>query len=184
MKVDFVGDSQESTNSIFREFSMRELWGGIAEVDIAEDWGDVATLRQVPDHQEVFAHSSVNKSIIFEILQMDSKADPKDPIRFFFDDLAKDNDAQDAKIIRTEWLSKENSPFLSHVRQEAIGQVCEGVQNVPKTGEAADLLTVTLLLFRLPTTETDILIQLNNVPREEADLLFRTFRLRNEEALQ
>ena len=50
---------------------LRQLYGGAMSIDIPERFEDISQFRQVPDHQEAFADSNTDSSIIIELNQME-----------------------------------------------------------------------------------------------------------------
>ncbi|KAJ2836175.1 hypothetical protein FBU31_001440 [Coemansia sp. 'formosensis'] len=48
---------------------LRDLFGGAMSMAIPDGMTDISVLRQVPDHQEVFANAQTDSSIIVEILE-------------------------------------------------------------------------------------------------------------------
>ena len=62
----------------------RMLFGGAIESVVLQRFEDCSLLRQVPDHQEVFADACSDQSIIVEILQREEDI-PDDQICQFCD---------------------------------------------------------------------------------------------------
>ncbi|KAI5304457.1 hypothetical protein KEM56_006478 [Ascosphaera pollenicola] len=52
-----------------QEYVLTQLFGGAMSVELPEGMSDVSDLRQVPDHQEVFAHSVSPFSVIIELAE-------------------------------------------------------------------------------------------------------------------
>ena len=76
--------------------STRPLFGGALTLDVPSTWTDASTLRELPDHQEVFVDNESLRSIIVEILQhVPATATGKfdTPAGYFFHDLAEANEA-------------------------------------------------------------------------------------------
>ena len=76
--------------------STRPLFGGALTLDVPSTWTDASTLRELPDHQEVFVDNESLRSIIVEILQhVPAAATGKfdTPAGYFFHDLAEANEA-------------------------------------------------------------------------------------------
>jgi hypothetical protein len=49
------------------EWKTKDLYGGSIRCDIPVNYVDISEFRDVPDHQEVFAHPTLDQSIIVEI---------------------------------------------------------------------------------------------------------------------
>lgn len=54
---------------------VKKLYGGSIFAYLPPNACDISRLRQVPDNQEVFAHSVSDQSIIFEILEYADTSD-------------------------------------------------------------------------------------------------------------
>ena len=61
-------------------------------------FGDVSSLRQLPDTQEVFADPTTDQSIIIEILETQTIGAADTPAHFHFHVLADDNGAAEAAV--------------------------------------------------------------------------------------
>ncbi|KAJ2896720.1 hypothetical protein GGI21_005015, partial [Coemansia aciculifera] len=71
----------------------RSLFGGAMSIDIPERLTDVSNLRQVPDHQEVFADAKTDESVIIEILEAVDKTDGIDAIQYHYKHVCELNNA-------------------------------------------------------------------------------------------
>lgn len=119
---------------------------------------DVSTLRDIPDNQEVFVHSSTDQSIIVEILQYLDEADEQ-AVRSHFDSLATDNecDPNNYEVSSIDQLQN----ILMHQCQSAYSLA--GTQTVSKFHELAEnQVDVYMGLFRLPQHQVDIVVTFND----------------------
>lgn len=85
-------------------FRSAELFGGAITVDLPVGFGDArsglppplpcnrrltssSTIRQIPDHQEVFLDANGYSSIVFEILERVDKPTDEEALQYHFQDL-------------------------------------------------------------------------------------------------
>lgn len=90
--------------------TLRQLFGGAILVELPTEFVDVSNVRDVPDHQEVFANQDTDQSVIIEILERENSIKkPEDCVAYFFNDLAEHNDCkpEDAKILTCQNLTNE-----------------------------------------------------------------------------
>lgn len=76
--------SQKSRNT-------RELFGGAMSFDLPSNFHDISSLRQVPDHQEVFMDQESDASIVLELLSYEDSVSHEDVPKYYFDDLVTMN---------------------------------------------------------------------------------------------
>ncbi|KAJ2512715.1 hypothetical protein GGI11_003098 [Coemansia sp. RSA 2049] len=140
----------------------QQLYGGAMSMAVPAGMEDVSAVREIPDHQEVFANSMTDQSIIVEILETAAEHhEERSALVHHFNELARANDAEEpAAIGRTEQLQ------LPHTGAEACALV--GEQRVAKfneAGKSADAVNtvcVMLALIRVPPPHSaDILVSLN-----------------------
>ncbi|CBJ29147.1 conserved unknown protein [Ectocarpus siliculosus] len=158
--------------------TLRKLFGGAMECLLPAAYVDVSDLRQVPDHQEVFASKEDGISIVIEVLSfeadinMDEQA-RKDgaSARHFFDDLAAANGATSSACDFCGDLSDSIMPKLASYTKSALA----GRQTVAKFRQDAppDAVRLYLVNVRLPNVGTDLLITVN-VPCPDQDTAVRT----------
>lgn len=74
-----------------------ELYGGHFAARVPVSFIDISTVRQVPNHQEFYADTSSGFNVIFEINEM-QKVENSKCIEYFFNDLAKGNDAKATRV--------------------------------------------------------------------------------------
>ena len=138
----------------------RHLYGGTILTTLAGRFEDVSAFRQVPDHQEVFADGKTDESVIIELLDREDKAD-QEATRYFFDDLAEANSATNVHIIESGPIPVSDIPGLQSVPGASASYIV-GEQEVRKYNEtAANSITIFLVVVRLPSVGTDLLLTLN-----------------------
>jgi len=139
----------------------QELFGGNMKMLLPSGAQDVSDLRQVPDNQEVFVHSTTDQSIMIELLTRVQETDEQ-AIRTHFDDLASSNDAigpDDSKILSVESIATNR---LSLVQCTSAHYVV-GEQMVSKFNETArNVITVHMALLRLSQHDTDVIVTFND----------------------
>ena len=165
-------------------FAKKDLFGGAITSDMPTNWNDVSDLRPIPDNQECFLESGSSnpKMLIVEILQLQEDIQDKDAAKFFFDDLAEQNDAlQNKDDIRFVALDDHASPTAllddaSIVAGKNTVRVCAGFgyqkvamgRDLDKGGNSRrakqeiKCIRVDLFVLRLPMQETDLLITMSS----------------------
>ncbi|KAH8595176.1 hypothetical protein B0O99DRAFT_623397 [Bisporella sp. PMI_857] len=155
------------------------LFGGALTVDLPSSFVDVSTMRQVPDHQEVYLDKDGFTSIIFDITERVGKAGSSPAIdgaamTTHLEDIV-DSDTDAVKV----W-STANTVF-SKLPEDTPAYTLIATQTPtpdPKSTAAAppDFTAIVLNLIRLERESTDVLITIN-VPHikgeyseEEVDL--------------
>ncbi|XP_029436632.1 ran guanine nucleotide release factor isoform X2 [Rhinatrema bivittatum] len=122
----------------------------------------LSELREIPDNQEIFAHSWTDQSIIVELLEYQAQVADADAARYHFDDIASSNEASGpgkAEILMVEPVAKEQLAL----QECESAWLLSGQQLVAKFNEQArNLVTLHLCLLRLPQFSTDLLLTFNN----------------------
>ncbi|KAJ2358394.1 hypothetical protein H4S01_006313 [Coemansia sp. RSA 2610] len=122
------------------------LFGGALSITVPDGFVDISQVRQLPDHQEVFASSTTDQSLIVEILEA---VDEDNPLEYHFAQLAETNDSRESKVWRVARLSATTSVLC-------------GEQLVAKFNErGANRVAVLLALVRVPEHSADVLVSLN-----------------------
>ncbi|KAM4748101.1 ran guanine nucleotide release factor isoform 1-T2 [Rhinophrynus dorsalis] len=136
------------------------LFGGAFSVILPPSFQDVSELREIPDNQEVFAHSVTDQSIIVELLEYQEGMTDPDAARYHFDDVASSNDAEG----QSEALSVEPLPLAQLTLTNcASAWLLTGHQQVSKFNEQArNTVNIYMALFRLPQHATDLLVTFND----------------------
>ncbi|KAM3876088.1 ran guanine nucleotide release factor [Diretmus argenteus] len=138
------------------------LFGGAFSAVIPHSAKDVSDLREIPDNQEVFAHSHTDQSLIVELLEFQSQVQDRDAARFHFEDIAGSNKALDPGALEVASVVPLPKPELS-MSHCTSAWMLTGTQCVSKFNEEArNTVTLHLGLFRLPQFSTDILITFND----------------------
>ncbi|KAG0301600.1 hypothetical protein BGZ99_003381, partial [Dissophora globulifera] len=136
-------------------------------------------VREVPDHQEVFVNVAEDQSVIVEILELVTEATDDACAAFHFNQLAEDNDAEDASEVQSvsllnnselpSWPAEARLYFL--LGQQRIAKFNEqkvrGAAAVPAQ-DARNLVQIMMFVVRLPRQETDIVVSYN-VPLHISD---------------
>lgn len=164
------------------------LFGGAMHVDVPASYVDVSPLREVPDHQEVYADAAAtDASLIVELLATpsghDGSASRAGPAAasaaaYHFHQLAADADAVAVTLCHDAPLPAAAMPALAAsvaaaaTRRRVGGpppavaaSVAAGTHAVAKFHEAAaaaNTVEVTVACFRLPHVTTDVLLIVND----------------------
>ncbi|KAI0225691.1 Ran guanine nucleotide release factor [Lamellibrachia satsuma] len=141
-----------------RIMPVHQLFGGSMSISLPAFAVDVSTLRDIPDNQEVFVHSTTDQSIIVEILQYLDEGDEQ-AVRSHFDSLASDNECEpdNYEVKSIEQLQD----ITMHQCQSAYSLV--GMQRVAKFHESAENeVNVYMGLFRLPQHQADVVVTFND----------------------
>ncbi|KAM4678481.1 ran guanine nucleotide release factor [Discoglossus pictus] len=138
----------------------RALFGGAFSAVLPPSFQDVSDLREIPDNQEVFAHSFTDQSVIVELLEYQGGMTDAEAARYHFEDVASSNDADG----KSEVLSVEPLPLAQlSLNSCANAWALTGRQLVSKFNEQAqNIVNVHLALFRLPQHSTDLLVTFND----------------------
>jgi len=146
--------------SEIEEWAVEPLFGGAMEMDLPLRLSDISKVRPVPDHQEVFADVYQDQSLVVEILEM-ANVDNEQSAKFFFEDLALQNEAE-TRILETMCTLDS-----SHVPNIPSGCVCtsaSGYQTISKGNQSKDssnTVQIILAVIRLPEVKCDIVVSLN-----------------------
>ncbi|KAE8234320.1 hypothetical protein CF326_g634 [Tilletia indica] len=137
--------------------SSRPLFGGSIVADLPAAWKDVSDFRQVPDNQEVFVSPDSDPqreaSLIVEVLQRVDKDDLDQAVRFHFESIAHDNDAEESHVGRTWSFNDTQRPIL-----------LSGTQLVKKFGkdsEPAKQVKIWVALWRIEDKNVDLVMSVN-----------------------
>ncbi|GAB2297209.1 hypothetical protein Dimus_031322 [Dionaea muscipula] len=102
------------------------LYGGAISSTFPQRFEDVSNIRQVPDHQEVFADPAHDESLIFEVLDLEDDVADNVSATWFLQDLATEQDAEGGMLIEQSGVLE--IPGLSYrgmpaVVTTAVGQM-------------------------------------------------------------
>lgn len=132
----------------------RELFGGAMTTTTPSSFLDASTMRQVPDHQEVFLDSSSDEiSLIVELTEILETASDEDAIKEHFDALSADNESSSSRIISVSLMEPDPSLGPSYI--------LVGMQTPRKFNHSGGEVMVILGLIRLKSVSADLLISMN-----------------------
>ncbi|ELU10839.1 hypothetical protein CAPTEDRAFT_115456 [Capitella teleta] len=140
------------------------LYGGNMSVLLPPESVDVSELRQIPDNQEVFAHSFTEQSIIIEILELIPEED-EEAVRLVY---SPGDISQNLLIYLLGRTSKKSDIITMQIKQKSKSAFClHGQQYVSKFNETSKhTLNLWMGLIRLPQYQSDIIVTFND-PQEE-----------------
>ncbi|XP_056314431.1 ran guanine nucleotide release factor [Danio aesculapii] len=140
----------------------RPLFGGALSAVFPSSAMDISELRQIPDNQEVFAHSQTDQSIIIELLEYQSQVQDAEAARYHFEDVAGSNKAIENGTWEVRVVKQVPQSEIS-MQECSSAWLLSGAQLVSKFNEEAkNTVNVHQCLFRLPQFTTDILMMFND----------------------
>lgn len=136
----------------------RPLFGGAISSCFPLRFQDVSNIREVPDHQEVFADPNRDESLMFELLDFKNDVADNGSALWFLHDLAREQDAEETLVVdRVNMgdigLRYGDAPIIVTT---AVGQM--GISKGRQGREAQNLVRVYLANLRLKDVATDVLI--------------------------
>ncbi|XP_027361508.1 ran guanine nucleotide release factor isoform X1 [Abrus precatorius] len=135
------------------------LFGGKILSTFPNRFQDVSNIREVPDHQEVFADPSRDESLIFELLELKSDVADNGSAAWFLQDLGSEQDAEGSVVLEQSGILEalglmyNNTPA---VVTTAVGQMA--ISKGRQGREAQNIVKVYLANLRLKGVETDVLV--------------------------
>jgi len=142
-------------------YTSTPLFGGALIVDLPSNFADVSTIRQVPDHQEVYLDKDGYTSIIFDITERvgvpgSSPAIDGTALTAHLEDIV-DSDDDVVKV----WTTAKTD--FSKLPADTPSYTLIATQTPPaKEGsKSPDFTAIVLTLIRLEKESTDILITIN-----------------------
>ena len=170
----------------------RSLFGGAATALVPLRFADVSDIREVPDHQEVWADLAADCSLLLELVEPPAAlaaAGPEPPAAFFWRDLAEAGGATSQSLLLSiggvdpaahapallasaeRWRLAHPGTVPGSVGAELLSvSLAAGVQSLSKErGRDPREVLVLLAACRLPGVATDLLIVVNE-PVAEAQL--------------
>jgi len=151
-----VGSTQ-STQDKHLVFVERDLWGGALKCKLPSTFVDLRNFRQIPDHQEVFADTESDESVIIEINQLESDVSDPKAAAYYLEDLATGNEALESRIYESGPVQPTLLPQLPKWMYVGYGSGC---QKVSKAGSLR-VLHIYLVVIRLHKYQSDILVTFN-----------------------
>ncbi|KAG6524077.1 hypothetical protein ZIOFF_013967 [Zingiber officinale] len=140
------------------------LFGGSISSCFPLRFQDVSNLREVPDHQEVFADPNRDESLIFELLDIKHEVGDNESAVWFLRDIAGEQDAEDSMVLEQSGtleaigLTSTNGPAIASIAVAQMGLVQQAIAKGRQGREAQNLVRVYLANLRLREVTTDVLI--------------------------
>jgi hypothetical protein len=144
-----------------------QLFGGAIVAQLPDGWMDASDARPVPDNQEVWLEpDGAERSVVIEILERAECADAQSG-EVHFHELANGNDALADSVLYSAQLPAD---ALQPTLQATPAYVVHGIQHLPRDGRnggrllpagTSAALHVSLVVLRLATQKTDILVSIN-----------------------
>ncbi|KAJ2721612.1 hypothetical protein GGI07_003849 [Coemansia sp. Benny D115] len=133
----------------------QELYGGAFTMKIPGHLVDISQLREVPDHQEVFADTTASdQSLIVEILETLDHDTLAETLKYHFQQVAEENNSFEHQIQPTQVLEHRDS------RIQACWLV--GRQRAAKFNEqSANTLCLFMAVLRFAQYDADVLVTWN-----------------------
>ncbi|KAL6845870.1 hypothetical protein ACP4OV_024445 [Aristida adscensionis] len=137
----------------------RPLFGGAISSTFPVRFQDVSSIREVPDHQEVFVDPARDESLIFELLDLKAEVEDAGSALWFLRDIANEQDAGDNMVVEHSGTLELPGLRLGEapaVAATAIGQLA--VSKGRQGREAQNIVRLYLANIRLKNAATDVLI--------------------------
>ncbi|CAI8587870.1 unnamed protein product [Vicia faba] len=137
----------------------RPLFGGKISCTFPNRFQDVSEIRQVPDHQEVFADPSRDESLIVELLEFKPDVADNGSAVWFLQDLAREQDAQGTVVIEQSGVHEAPGLMYNSIPAAvttAVGQMA--ISKGRQGREAQNIVKVHLANLRIKGVDTDVLI--------------------------
>ncbi|KAI4328419.1 hypothetical protein L6164_020776 [Bauhinia variegata] len=135
------------------------LFGGKLSSTFSHRFQDVSDIREVPDHQEVFADPNRDESLIFELLEFKHDVADNGSAAWFLQDLAAEQDAEGSVVIEQSGVLE--APALTYNNTPAVVTTAVGQMAISKGRqgrEAQNVVKVYLANLRLKGVQTDMLV--------------------------
>ena len=140
------------------KYPVKELYGGAMSIVVPKRFRDVSDFRPVPDSQEVFTCLDTSETLIVEILQYQNDVSDEKAAKFFFEELAEQNDASSFSILSSELLPVSSRPKLP---SSTCVTFLKGIQDAAKFREKSkNKIAVFQCVVRLRNVLADLLITL------------------------
>ena len=140
------------------KYPVKELYGGAMSIVVPKRFRDVSDFRPVPDSQEVFTCLDTSETLIVEILQYQNDVSDEKAAKFFFEELAEQNDASSFSILSSELLPVSSRPKLP---SSTCVTFLRGIQDAAKFREKSkNKIAVFQCVVRLRNVLADLLITL------------------------
>ncbi|RMZ77334.1 hypothetical protein DV737_g4363, partial [Chaetothyriales sp. CBS 132003] len=157
-------------------FSTRELYGGAITSELPRDYIDASSVRQVPDHQEVYLSPKQLTSLIFEINQYVAAGNDADAVQLHFNDVIAQPDHLDGQASAPRLISLARASvkgFPAYIIQGTIvsPEIDKSASALPvewqQNPKTKDYFTkVLVVVVRLAKYGADLCVRIN-VPLRE-----------------
>ncbi|KPP77060.1 ran guanine nucleotide release factor-like [Scleropages formosus] len=112
----------------------RPLFGGALSAVVPPGACDVSELREIPDNQEVFAHSNTDQSLIVELLEYQGHVEDGAAARYHFEDVAQSNEVAGPRAAQVNAVTPLPREQLA-MRECSSAWMLSGTQLVSKFNE-------------------------------------------------
>ncbi|KAJ4787616.1 Ran guanine nucleotide release factor [Rhynchospora pubera] len=137
----------------------RPLFGGAISCSFPARFQDVSSIREVPDHQEVFVDPSRDESLIIELLDLKNEVEDHESATWFLRDLAIEQDASDSVVVEHSGIMELSGLQYGNVPVPAMTAVGQLAVSKGRQGRGAEnIVRVYLANIRLKNVSTDLLI--------------------------
>ncbi len=145
-----------------------DLFDGTFTIDLPTSFQNIRDKSYVPDNQEVFTDVLGDGHFMLEVTEPPEIAD-SEAMRYYFDDLAECNEAEETNIsvsisLPTEQMPLIEYPSCSNRRPTTVKCYLEGAQKVIPGKQQlvpAETVQIFMALVRLKQVESDVLLSLN-----------------------
>ncbi|KAH7138274.1 hypothetical protein B0J11DRAFT_514006 [Dendryphion nanum] len=137
-------------------FKSTPLYGGAIQADLPTNFHDASTIRQIPDHQEVYIDSNGYSSIVIDILEYVTKDTDEEALQYHFADLI-DGTGDKTNVLeqsRADMGRTPNHPVYTL-------SFLQTPQSLNPRRKEPEFVAIHLLLLRLREKGTDIVITIN-----------------------
>ncbi|KAJ1804051.1 hypothetical protein LPJ56_005710 [Coemansia sp. RSA 2599] len=135
---------------------MVELFGGAMLMDVPSSLTDVSQLREIPDHQEVFASKTSDQNLIIEILEPVDQQN-QEAVKYHFEQVAEINESLETQVVSTEPLGIKE-PLVD---QSFVLVGCQKVAKFREQRDAGNSIVVLMALMRIGRFQADLLVTMN-----------------------
>ncbi|MCJ1481080.1 hypothetical protein MMC06_001236 [Schaereria dolodes] len=148
-------------------FKQTELFGGAIVVDLPEGYADVSTIRQVPDHQEVYLHTTGLTSLIFDITErITHLSSDEEALQYHLEDIIESSSSSSNVKI---WSSNSaifsklppNTPAYTLLATTSTAPSSPSSLPSRSLTPAFPFTAIILTLIRLAPQSTDLVISVN-----------------------
>ncbi|KAL9607965.1 MAG: hypothetical protein Q9167_007176 [Letrouitia subvulpina] len=160
-----------ATNS----FKNVELFGGAITASLPSDYIDASSIRQVPDHQEVYLSVNGFNTIIFDLAERVSQLPTDhDALSFHLEDIVESGDA--CEIWHTDTVGLPNFPPNTPAYRLTATIIPQATAAngafLPSRPHTPTYTVVLLTLIRLAPQSTDVVVTINipHIPGEQEPL--------------